>query len=283
MVLTAALSPSSSSGTSQTSDAPSTPEQAHLGSQQHFPRQSSHTLPIASELSSAMEQSQDSFGAEFIPKFFELCVNTGEFQKRLGEIDLTRVTNDLHLFELIRNQYHEIRGHRLKKHYLLKPIAMRFVHFCLEDRHRVSILKQNSFPSQEHVTRKEYHYSPCPPVPPPPMPSDTFMHLMKCARKTGGKSCKSIWFHRLPKKLFTSITRSSEDLPTGWGVHIIEGPDSVSIIFTIICVLLVCFRPVVAYVVKTKDVSGATGIGSVFATVLTLLWMAMKIEQWKCE
>ena len=109
------------------------------------------------------------------------------------------------------------------------------------------------------------------------MDSDTFMHLMKCPRNCS----KSVWLQRLPKKLFSSITRSSEDLHTAWGVHIIEGPDNVNIIFTIICVLFVCLGLVVIYAVKTKDVSGASGIGSFLITALTLLWMAMKIQQWK--
>ena len=213
------------------------------------------------------------------PRFFELCVNTGEFSKTLGEIDVTRVTNDVSFFNLVREKYREVRGHRFKKHYLLKPIAMHFVHFGLEDCHRVSILKKNSFPSIEDVSRKEYHYHPCPPDRDPPMPSDTFMHLMKCPRT----SSKYNWFHCLPKKLSASITRSSEDLPKAWGVHIVEGPNYVNIIFTIMCALLVCTGLVVAYAMKTKDVSGAAGIGSALVTTLTLLWMAMKIEQWKSE
>ena len=206
-------------------------------------------------------------------------MNTGEFSKTLAEIDVTRVTTDVPFFKLVRQKYREIRGHRIKKHYLLKPIGMRFVHFGLENGHRVSILNPNSFPSEEDVSRQEYYYTPCPPRDDPPMPSDTFMHLMKCPREAS----RYDWFHRLPQKLSTSITRSSEALPKAWGVHIFEGPDYVNIYFTVICVLLVCTALVVAYVVKTKDVSGAAGIGSFLVTVVTLLWMAMKIEQWKDE
>lgn len=48
-----------------------------------------------------------------------------------------------------------------------------------------------------------------------------------------------------------------------------------------ICVLAACLGPVVAYVVMTRDVQGATGIGGMAVAVLTLLWMLMKIEEWK--
>ena len=86
---------------------------------------------------------------------------------------------------------------------------------------------------------------------------------------------------RLPKKLHESITQCSDDLPTAWGIHIIEGPDKARILWTMICVLAACLGPVVAYVVMTRDVQGATGIGGMAVAVLTLLWMLMKIEEWK--
>lgn len=85
------------------------------------------------------------------------------------------------------------------------------------------------------------------------------------------------------KKLSSSITRSQNDLPTGWGIYIIEGPDTVNIIFTIICMLLAFLVLSVAYAAKTKDISAASGVGSFLVTALTLLCMAMKIEQWKAE
>ena len=273
--LAVALS-STSSVTSQSHQAPSAPAQVHLGSQQNLQgRPDRGPQRIGSENAALTGNVLTPFTNSLTPKFFELCVNTGEFSKTLGEIDVTRVTSDVPFFKLVRQRYREIRGHRIKKHYLLKPIGMRFVHFGLENGHRVSILKDNSFPSKEDVS--QYHYTPCDED--PPMPSDTFMHLMKCSRAASQYD----WFHRLPKKLFTSITRSSETLPKGWGVHIFEGPDYVNIYFTVICVLSVCTALVVAYVVKTKDVSGAAGIGSFLVTVVTLLWMAMKIEQWKDE
>ncbi|KAG8534374.1 uncharacterized protein KY384_001219 [Bacidia gigantensis] len=277
--LTAALTGNSSNG-NLTIEAPATPNQAHIASFQSSQETESSNSSSADPRSSLMARSSStSLARALVPKYFELCVNTGEFAKTLGEIDITRTTDDLSFFKLIYNRYREVRGYRFKQHYLLKPVAMQFVHFSLENRHRVGICQKDSIPSKEHVERKEYHYDPCPPKYSPLMDSDTFIHLMTCPRECS----KAVWLHRLPKKLFSSITRSSDDLPTAWGVHIIEGPDNVKIIFTIICVLSVCMALVIAYGVKTKDVSGASGIGGVLVTTITLLWMAMKIQQWKAE
>jgi hypothetical protein len=51
------------------------------------------------------------------------------------------------------------------------------------------------------------------------------------------------------------------------------------VLWTMIAVLGVCIGPVVAYVVLTKDIQGATGIGGLYVSVLTLLWMGMKISE----
>lgn len=68
-----------------------------------------------------------------------------------------------------------------------------------------------------------------------------------------------------------------------WGVHIIEGPNHVNMIFTLICMLCACLALIIAYVVKTNDVAGAAGIGSLLVAALTLLWMTMKVEGWQEE
>jgi hypothetical protein len=59
-------------------------------------------------------------------KFLELCVNTGEHLKELGEIDLTNATCDGDLFGAVRERYLQIRGFR-SKFWLLKPAAVSFV------------------------------------------------------------------------------------------------------------------------------------------------------------
>ena len=225
--------------------------------------------------------------ASTLPKFFELCINTGEFAKSHGEIDVTRVTNDTTLFAKIHAKYCDIRGHRIKKHYFLKPRSMQFVQFIVECGREVSIVKKHCYPSKQDVEGKKYHYSPCPIEPYPPMPSEAFMHKMKCARrayKSGNvPPARSFWLDRLPKKLQGPVSRSSEPQSMEWGVHILEGPDYVNMYFTLICTLSACLALVAVYTVKTRDVAGAAGIGSMLVAALTLLWMAMKVEGWRQE
>ena len=112
------------------------------------------------------------------------------------------------------------------------------------------------------------------------MPSDTFMYLTKCSRKVYQRYN---WFHHLPNKMLTSIKPSSEDLSKAWDIHIVKRPKYINIIGALICLLRVVTGLVVVYAVKTKDVSDAAAIGSLLVTSLTLLYMAMKIKQWKTE
>ena len=59
-------------------------------------------------------------------KYIELCVNTGEFQKSLGEIEVTNAKCDSDIFHLVRDKYKEVRGFR-SRFFLLKPIDVHFV------------------------------------------------------------------------------------------------------------------------------------------------------------
>ena len=58
-------------------------------------------------------------------KFLELCINTGDFHKTLGEIDLSDCTSDGDMFAQIRNTYSSIRvaGRRIFQ----RPVDIHFV------------------------------------------------------------------------------------------------------------------------------------------------------------
>ena len=58
--------------------------------------------------------------------FLELCVNTGEHLKTLGEIDLTNVRSDGDMFNAIKEHYLRLRSFR-SKFWLLKPAAVNYV------------------------------------------------------------------------------------------------------------------------------------------------------------
>jgi hypothetical protein len=58
--------------------------------------------------------------------YMELCVNTGELEKRLGEIDITQAECDGKLFELLRERYEAIRSYRTN-FFLLKLVDVHYV------------------------------------------------------------------------------------------------------------------------------------------------------------
>lgn len=94
---------------------------------------SSGTAPIRGYLSpsnrNASQQQACSGGpttSSVTKTYMELCVNTGEFEKRLGEIDITQAECDGKLFELLRERYEAIRSYRTN-FFLLKLVDVHYV------------------------------------------------------------------------------------------------------------------------------------------------------------
>ncbi|EAQ91630.1 predicted protein [Chaetomium globosum CBS 148.51] len=147
-------------------------------------------------------------------RFLELCVNTGEFQRQLAEIDISTVTNDAQLFDCIRERYHEVRSFRTR-FFLLKPVDVHFVQFSVEDRHRVAILdKPLAIPSAAEMAAEGYAYYPCP-LRPPPIPPNIFLHHLA----KPGRHPRLVWGNRIPQKLHRSILQvgMGDDLVVGVG------------------------------------------------------------------
>lgn len=59
-------------------------------------------------------------------QFFEVCVNTGNYEVRLQEINLSWVMSDSDLFQLIWGRYSHSRGYRIRRIFL-KPRDVNFV------------------------------------------------------------------------------------------------------------------------------------------------------------
>ena len=206
-------------------------------------------------------------------RFIELCVNTGEFQRQLAEIDISDVSSDGQLFDRIRERYREVRSFRTK-YILLKPVDIHFVQFSVEDRHRVGILdKPMAIPSQAEMATEGYGYRPCPLRPLPPIPANIFLHhLLKPTEHR-----RLLWGNRIPQKLHRSIlqAQSSEDLIIGWGVHIIEGLNKITLYSSAFGVMLVSGIVSVAWAVARDDVQGGFGIGAWLASMLGVVVMLL--------
>ncbi|MCJ1438964.1 hypothetical protein MMC27_008354 [Xylographa pallens] len=212
------------------------------------------------------------------PKFLEVCINTGKWHRSLGEIDITRVSCDRELFALIKQRYDEVRGHRSKL-FFLEPAKVEWVQFSLEERHRVGImLHPMAVPPKGEVDNHHYDYEPCPLEPLPPIPDNVFMHYLN----DPGPHRRPTWLRRLPKKMNYSLLNASEELVTGWGLHIIEGPNWVAIWTAAFCVTFVSGVFSTLWSILRNDVSGGFGIGSWLVSALTLGIMAY-FSKWSQE
>ena len=212
------------------------------------------------------------------PKFLEVCINTGKWHRSLGEIDITRVSCDRELFALIKQRYDEVRGHRTKL-FFLEPAKVEWVQFSLEERHRVGImLHPMAVPPKREVDDHNYDYTPCPLEPLPPIPDNVFMHHLN----DPGPHRRPTWLRRLPKKMNYSLLNASEELVTGWGLHIIEGPNWVAIWTAAFCVTFVSGVLSTLWSILRNDVSGGFGIGSWLVSASTLGMMAY-FSKWSQE
>lgn len=215
-------------------------------------------------------------GSQASKRFIELCVNTGEFQHQLAEIDISTVASDAQLFDRIRERYREVRSFRTR-YFLLKPVDVHFVQFSVEDRHRVGILdKPMAIPSVAEMAAEGYAYYPCP-LRPPPIPANIFLHHLS----KPGKHPKLLWGNRIPQKLHNSILQAQtpNDLVTGWGVHIIEGLNKTSVLLCSLVGLLISGIVAVVWAVVKDDVQGGFGIGAWLTSVQAIVVMLV-VTKW---
>lgn len=141
-------------------------------------------------------------------------------------------------------------------------------------------LYEPGLPPPSEVASKRYQYTPCPLDPEEPMPSHLFFHFFYTPPRYHSSSGK--WMHRLPKKLTESIFSATDQIPVGWGIHILETPN-MHVMSTMVLVGLVfsgCLS--VIWACLTRDVQGAFGIGSYFATVQAA-WMSSMFFKWSQE
>lgn len=59
-------------------------------------------------------------------KFVAICVNTGT-TRTLEEVEVSKMTTDKQLFDLMNKAYRDVRGWRTKLHFLIRPSDMQYV------------------------------------------------------------------------------------------------------------------------------------------------------------
>ena len=240
-----------------------------------------------------------------MPRFFELCINSGRNKKIVAEIDLTEMKTDAEFFIAIADRYRQSRNGRgyvavqlpqfLGRYMRIRPfeccfmrpsdIVFRKVRYQLnstiERNHLTYIMKfilyqhqspeiaicNPGLPPKSEVRKEQYHYFPCPMELDEPMPAHEFFHVLDDPIP----HTRDTWMQRLPKKLRTSLlsTRENESAPISWGVHITETPNWYIIFTTIFLLLLASGAFSITWAAVTKDVQGAFGMGAYVVAVLT--------------
>jgi hypothetical protein len=111
---------------------------------------------------------------------------------------------------------------------------------------------------------------------PPPIPKETFFHLSTSNRPHN----TPFWLHGLPKKLKTSIhpgphASNVGAVSIGYNVLIIEGPDTMKVIWMLILIVVIGILVTVICGGATGDLQGAT-VGGLVAAGLVLLLMVFQ-------
>ena len=137
----------------------------------------------------------------------------------------------------------------------------------------------SELPPPEEVSNQRYHYIPCPLVNiEEVIPDHIFFHLFY----DPAPHYNSKWMRRLPKKLDQSIFDSTDQIPVGWGMHIVETANLHIVLLALLIGLIISGVVAVVYACKMRDVQGGFGIGAYFATVLTV-WMSAMYFKWSQE
>ncbi|RYN67135.1 hypothetical protein AA0118_g2137 [Alternaria tenuissima] len=220
-------------------------------------------------------------------KYFEVCVSTGNHAIDHHEVDISRISSDNELFEMIWDKYNISRGIGLRRLFL-RPSDVNFVMFSVSQHNQYGAgihKKPDEFPPQEELDEKRYHYL-CPRI---RMPVNVFLHYLHRARwNIWGEHMENIWLQRLPKKLDRNLIAeaqqakgnapANEDLAFGWGVHIIEGPNHA------VLGLLLAIGVAVAFIVSGMIVGFAKtqeqgfGVGNFLLAILASTMTAVYFQ-----
>jgi hypothetical protein len=134
-----------------------------------------------------------------------------------------------------------------------------YIQFCVEDDIVYIREAPSAFPPHDEVNASRWEYEP----PPYRIPSNVFLHFLN-SRKS---HVRDTWLKRLPKKLKDSIHARQGAAPysgqvIGWGIHILEAPNGIAIIWITVGTTLLAFLLAVLWAALKEDVQGAFGIGA---------------------
>ncbi|KAI8930890.1 hypothetical protein NX059_011905 [Plenodomus lindquistii] len=224
-------------------------------------------------------------------KYFEICVNIGNFAIDHHEVDISEVATDSELFELIWEEYNTSRGRGLRRLFL-RPRNIHFVEFSISRSKTYGAAihkKPDEFPPPEELENKRYHYL----SPGIRMPTNLFLHYLHRARSSNwGEHAEDIWLKRLPKKLDEKLldtlqnqgtingsgTMDDASLAFGWGVHIVDGPNYAALALMLAVGVVVAFIVSGLVVGLAKTQEQGFGIGSFLLAIIACVMAAVYFQ-----
>lgn len=233
-------------------------------------------------------------------KYLLLCVALA-LESDLAQIELTAISNDEYMFNLIRT---EIEAAQSSEHILLinlkktlgakassfvkwlappklsKIAGLDFVRFRVVPVREVTRpwnFTSPSLPPEQEIQKQNYIYAPC--------PADDYEissldHVMVHSLLTPGPHLDRFWLDQFPKKLKTplSYNPSHPRANVAWGIRLRYGINWTAIVWILILVVAFSGVGAVVYSILLKDPSGAFQIaGYVVATVsLNVAYLQLK-------
>ncbi|KAK7959169.1 uncharacterized protein PG986_004023 [Apiospora aurea] len=260
---------------------------------QSSPSQPAYSETSAEENTSSPTTTRPIVGAN-VPRlppgtklFLLMCVNTGPYQIKLAQVELTNVGNDETLFRRIREEYKAMRGTLMRNPFRIAR-KVEYVKFGLIRRHKsgecVGNYQTNSIPTLKEVIQREYAFSPCPPlIGPMPIQSHLFMHSFL----NPGDHSGSMAVGQLPKKVgrklrCTGLTGQLSDpstMPFGWGIYIVEGLNTTLVVWLLGAGLLFVFLLTAVWTTVNDDVQSGMGIGQFALAFLALLLTTAAVKE----
>jgi len=244
-------------------------------------------------------------------KFTALCVNTGEFNKTLGEIEIPSISTDREIFLKFKETYQALRGFRVGvfRPLLIRPVDIEFIQASQESLKLVlsrllmlpSLLLKiptgvdiipkppdcTFFASDSDLRSRQYEpHFPTISRAHPPISANSFLHYWQCHSKEKSLQ-KTKWLNRLPRKLNKKLedlrrATPTEDNVLGWGILVIEGINKALITLLTLVMVLVSGFIAVSYSIGKDDVSGGFAIGAYIVALWAALVMALYF-QWQGE
>jgi hypothetical protein len=97
-----------------------------------------------------------------------------------------------------------------------------------------------------------------------------FLHMFF---KPQGHTATSFFLRRLPKKLDSKLQCSldPDKMATGWGIHIIDGPNWFTLSCLFLCMLFSSAVVAITWSVVRKDLQGGFAIGSFLVALQTTI------------